>query len=175
VKTCPTLTILFATLILATSSGCAEQSENAAAPSATASTQTEPPTRAEIADGLVEQLAEKFDPRTLYVVGNQYATGDGGVEKDQDIAERLWSVSCERGHAYACSIYGSRQIEHGNFEEAARTLTMAAEAGVMDAISNLIELHDSEAWPGASTEESVKWYEALQILQNQSDPTQSNL
>ncbi|MFK7885865.1 MAG: tetratricopeptide repeat protein [Gammaproteobacteria bacterium] len=131
-------------------------------------------TSAQIADGLVENLATKYDPRTLYVVGNQYATGDG-VEKDQDIAERLWRVSCERGHAYACSIYGSRQIEHQDYAEAARTLTMAAEAGVVDAIPNLIELHDSDAWPGASAEESVKWFEALQLLQNQNDPTQSNL
>lgn len=169
------LTVFLLTAILSVSGGCAENDERAAPPENAPGEQTKALTSAEIADGLVEQLAQKFDPRTLYVVGNQYATGDGGVEIDQDIAERLWSVSCERGHAYACSIYGSRQIEHGNFEEAARTLTMAAEAGVMDAISNLIELHDSEAWPGASVEESVKWYEALQILQNQSTPSQSNL
>lgn len=152
--------------------GDTPSAQTASAAAAPAATDAEP--QIDISAGLVEELAAKFDPRTLYVVGNQYATGDG-IDKDQDIAERLWKVSCERGHAYACSIYGSRQIEHKNYEEAARTLTMAAEAGVIDAISNLIELHDADAWPGASAEESVKWYEALQILQNQNDPSQSNL
>lgn len=118
-----------------------------------------------IDDGLVEALAEDADPHTLYIVGNQYATGDG-AEKDQNIAERLWRVACDKGHAYACSIYGARQIEHKNYEEAARTLTIAGENGVKDAIANLIELHDSEAWPGASAEEAVRWHEALQLLQS---------
>lgn len=123
-------------------------------------------------EGSVEALAETADPRTLYVLGNAYATGDG-VQIDQDIAERLWRVACDKGHAYACSIYGARQIEHENYEEAARTLTLAAENGVIDAISNLIQLHDNEAWPGASAEESVRWFEALQLLQAQDTPAQS--
>ena len=125
----------------------------------------------EIADGLVEELAERADPRTLYVVGNQYAMGEG-VEKDQDIAERLWRVACDKGHAYACNNYGSRQIGYGNYDEAARTLTMAAQAGVLDAIRNLIELHDNPAWPGASIDESVKWYSVMQALENP-EPEQS--
>ena len=145
----------------------------ACGPAESSDTPTTPDTTNVVIDaGEVEALAQNMDPRTLYVVGNQYAVGDG-VEKDQNIAERLWRVACDKGHAYACSVYGARQIEHRNFEEAARTLTLAAENGVMDAITNLIELHDSEAWPGASSEESVRWYEALQLLQAQESPAQS--
>ncbi|MEO1573979.1 MAG: hypothetical protein AAFU65_03375 [Pseudomonadota bacterium] len=156
------------TLALALCASCSSEGSDGAAPTA-----AEAPAASDtLPDGSVEALAETADPRTLYVLGNAYATGDG-VEVDQDIAERLWRVACDKGHAYACSIYGARQIEHENYEEAARTLTLAAENGVIDAISNLIELHDNEAWPGASSEESVRWFEVLQLLQAQDAPVQS--
>ncbi len=135
-----------------------------AAPSAPA-TETAPETDAVIAQGEVEKLAETADPRTLYVLGNQYAVGDG-VDKDQDIAERLWAVACDKGHAYACSNYGSRQIGYGNFDEAERTLIKAAEAGVIDAARNLSELYDNSEWSGTSPNESVKWFEVVQALES---------
>ncbi|MEM6640511.1 MAG: hypothetical protein AAF610_11510 [Pseudomonadota bacterium] len=125
-----------------------------------------------IEDGEVEALAENMDPRTLYVVANQYATGDG-VDEDQNIAERLWRVACDKGHAYACSIFGARQIDHENFDDAARTLTMAAEQGVTDAIANLIQLHGNEAWSGADPTVRLQWQQAQQLLEEQMQPAQS--
>lgn len=118
-----------------------------------------------LADGLVEQLAAGSDPHTLYTIGNDYAVG-AGVDKDQDIAERLWKVACDKGHAFACSNYGSRQIEHNDFDEAERYLKLAAEAGVVPAIRNLSELYDNHSWSGASVEESIKWFTVLQALEN---------
>ncbi|MFK8015990.1 MAG: tetratricopeptide repeat protein [Gammaproteobacteria bacterium] len=159
-------TLLASVLLAIALSACTQDTNGGPAP-------TEPPIadEVEIADGLVEHLAEGSDPRTLYIVGNQYAVGDG-VEKDQDIAERLWLVACDKGHAYACNNYGSRQIGYGNFDEAARTLTLAAQTGVIDAVRNLIELHDNSQWTGASIDESVKWFEVLQALENP-EPQQS--
>ena len=159
------VTLLASALLTLALSACGQNASDNPEPA------PEPKTDVELAAGLVEDLAERSDPRTLYIVGNQYAVGDG-VDKDQDIAERLWRVACEKGHAFACNNYGSRQIGYGNYDEAARTLTMAAQTGVIDAVRNLIELHDNPQWAGASIDESVKWYEVLQALENP-EPVQS--
>lgn len=126
---------------------------------------SEPPAQATIDDGLVEALAADKDPHTLYTVANDYAVG-AGVEQDQDIAERLWKAACKKGHGYACSNYGSRQIDKGDYDEAAVYLTYAAEAGIVPAIRNLIELYENNNWAGANVDESIKWFEALQALEN---------
>ena len=117
-----------------------------------------------LAKGTVEALATDADPRTLFIVGTRYATGDG-VPEDQDIAERLWKVACDKGHAFACSNYGSRLIGAGDYDAAATYLARAGEAGVIDAIQNLIELHDNPGWSGASVDESVRWQRARDVLQ----------
>jgi TPR repeat protein len=144
--------------------GCSDGANDAASVPDTAD-------RVTIADGLVEDLARRAQPHTLYVVGNQYAVGDG-VERDQDIAERLWRVACDKGHAFACATIGSRQIEHGNYDEAARTLALAAQDGVIDAIRNLIELHGNANWPGASPSERERWRDVLQAVE-EPQPAQS--
>jgi TPR repeat protein len=151
-------------IALVTVAGCGD------APGDSART-SDPQTKVTIADGLVEDLARKAQPHTLYVVGNQYATGDG-VEIDQDIAERLWQVACDKGHAFACANFGSRQIERANYDEAARALTRAAENGVTAAMANLVELHNNPHWAGASQEQSARWRDVLQAVENP-QPVQS--
>lgn len=144
--------IAFALLLAA----CADAQPPAGPVSATApETATAPDMDAE-----VDRLTAGISAKAIYLVGNQFALGDG-VDQDQKMAERLWKRACEQEHTRSCSIYGSRLIGVGDFAAAEAPLETAAQAGDVDAIRNLVQLHSNANWPGASFERRMQWMAVL--------------
>lgn len=122
-------------------------------------TPSDPPATPDM-DVEVDRLTAGSSPKAIYLVGNQFALGDG-VDQDQAMAERLWQRACQQQHVRACSIYGSRLIGAGDFAGAATPLETAAQAGDLDAIRNLVQLHSNANWPGASFEKRLQWMAVL--------------
>ena len=88
----------------------------------------------------VKRLAEQGDAEAQASLARMYFTGRG-IDRDQDAAIAWFRHAAESGHVASQVHLGMISAQVGNFELAAKWLTMAAEAGDAAGMTNLAALY----------------------------------